>query len=249
MFRIDKTVRKEVDMISAISFTSIDLNDHILDFLLRILVAAICGFAIGYERTARSKEVGIRTHTIVCLAAALMMIVSKYAFGDMVEEAFGTKGMADPARIAAQVVSGIGFLGAGIIIYRRDMLHGLTTAAGIWLTAGIGLALGAGMYIIGVVSAALLVVLQLFLHRSFWTVKYRMIYTFRLTLKMDEGVMNKVHEIFEEKKILKYKTTQKEGGIVAEVELATRKIFTEEEIYRLTKDNDFIVQIEKTDEI
>ena len=237
-------------ILSAITITSVDLNDHIVDFLLRLLVAAICGFAIGYERTARSKEVGIRTHTIVCLAAALMMIVSKYAFGDIVDDTFGTKGMADPARIAAQVVSGIGFLGAGIIIYRRDMLHGLTTAAGIWLTAGVGLALGAGMYVLGTVSAALLVVLQIFLHKAFWTVKYRMIYTFRLTLKMSDGVMEKIHEIFDEKKILKYKTTQKDdGSINAEVELATRKVFTEEEIYQLTKQYDFIVQIEKTDEI
>ena len=237
-------------IISAITLTSVDLNDHIVDFLLRLIVAAICGFAIGYERTARSKEVGIRTHTIVCLAAALMMIVSKYAFGDMVEEAFGTKGMADPARIAAQVVSGIGFLGAGMIIYRRDMLHGLTTAAGIWSTAGIGLALGAGMYVVGTVSAALLIVLQILLHRQFATVKNRMINTFRLTLRMGEGVMTKVHEVFEEKKILKFKTIRKEGGeILAEVELLTRKIFSEEAIYNLTRDNDFIVQIEKTDEM
>ena len=238
-------------LISAITITSVDLNDHIVDFLLRLVVAAICGFAIGYERTARSKEVGIRTHTIVCMAAALIMIVSKYAFGDIPvgsELAAGTRG-ADSARIAAQVVSGIGFLGAGIIIYRRDMLHGLTTAAGIWLTAGIGLALGAGMYVIGVVSAAILVFLQIFLHKAFWTVKYRMIYTFRLTLKMSDGAMEKIHEIFDEKKILKFKTSQKEDGIVAEVELATRKAFTEEEIYNLTKDYDFIMQIEKTDEI
>ena len=238
-------------LLSAITIMSIDVNDHIIDMLLRILVAAVCGFAIGYERTARSKEVGIRTHTIVCLAAALMMIVSKYAFGDMALEDLGAgTRAADSARIAAQVVSGIGFLGAGIIIYRRDMLHGLTTAAGIWLTAGIGLAIGAGMYVIGTVSAALLIVLQILLHRQFASVRNRMIYTFRLTLKMEEGVMTKVHEIFNEKKILKYKTIQKEdGSIYAEVELLTRKIFSEEAIYHLTKDNPFIVQIEKTDEI
>ncbi|MBR1747642.1 MAG: MgtC/SapB family protein [Clostridia bacterium] len=242
-------------LLSAITITSIDVNDHIVDVLLRILVAAVCGFAIGYERTARSKEVGIRTHTIVCLAAALMMVVSKYGFTDLLDAngqvaaiGAGTRG-ADPARIAAQIVSGIGFLGAGIIIYRRDMLHGLTTAAGIWLTAGIGMAIGAGMYVVGVIATILLIVLQILLHRQFKTVKKRMVNTFRMTLLMEDGVIDKINEIFEAKKILKFKTAQHtDGSITADVELLSRKPFTEEDIYKLTKEHSFILQLEKTDE-
>ena len=117
-----------------------------LDFLVRILAACFCGACIGFERTKRFKEAGIRTHIIVCCAAALIMIVSKYGFADLTYpdgSVFnGTRG-ADPARIAAQVVSGISFLGAGVIFKNGSTVKGLTTAAGIWATAGIGLALGA----------------------------------------------------------------------------------------------------------
>ena len=119
-----------------------------LAFLIRVLVATLCGGAIGLERTKRLKEAGIRTHCLVCCASALIMIVSKYAFADLsVGDAFffGDRG-ADPARIAAQVVSGISFIGLAVIYRNGSTLKGLTTAAGIWATAGIGLAIGAGFY-------------------------------------------------------------------------------------------------------
>ena len=121
-----------------------------LDFFIRILLACICGAAIGFERSRRFKGAGIRTHIIVCCGAALIMIVSKYGFADLTSALGvnfnGTRG-ADPARVAAQVVSGISFLGAGVIFKNNGVVKGLTTAAGLWVTAGIGLAMGSGMYI------------------------------------------------------------------------------------------------------
>ena len=109
-----------------------------LDFFLRILSACICGACIGAERSKRFKEAGIRTHIIVCCASALMMIISKYGFADLTSaggvDFSGTHG-ADPARIAAQVVSGISFLGAGVIFKHGNTVRGLTTAAGLWATA------------------------------------------------------------------------------------------------------------------
>ena len=101
--------------------------------LLRIFLAALCGLVIGFERKARLKEAGVRTHLIVALGAALITIVSKYGFFDLALFAEGIK--ADPTRIAAQIVSGVGFLGAGMIFMRHRTLTGLTTAAGIWTTA------------------------------------------------------------------------------------------------------------------
>ncbi len=127
----------------------------------RILLACLCGGIIGVERTFRLKEAGIRTHTIVALGAALMMTVSKYGFLDKM--VYG--GNFDASRIASCVVTGISFLGAGVIFVRGSSIKGLTTAAGIWATAGIGLALGAGMYVVGVASTASLVIVQLLLHR------------------------------------------------------------------------------------
>ena len=141
-----------------------------LEFFLRILVASACGACIGIERSKRLKEAGVRTHVIVCCGAALMMIVSKYGFADlMVHTAEGAANFpgsrgADPARVAAQVVSGISFLGAGVIFKHGNTVKGLTTAAGIWATAGIGLAVGSGMYLLGVYSTAVIVFLQYLMH-------------------------------------------------------------------------------------
>ena len=130
-------------------------------------MACACGAAIGYERSHRFKEAGIRTHVIVCCAAALIMIVSKYGFVDLGNSASffldGTRG-ADPSRIAASVVSGIGFLGAGAIFRNKNAIKGLTTAAGLWATAGIGLTVGSGMYWLGAAATIIICVLQYLMH-------------------------------------------------------------------------------------
>lgn len=127
------------------------------EWLLRILCATIMGGLIGYERHTRSKDAGIRTHSIVAVASALLMIISQYAFEDT----------ADPARVAAQVVSGVGFLGAGIIFVRHDLILGLTTAAGIWATSALGLCFGAGFYILGFFVGFLIIIIQLLIYRFF----------------------------------------------------------------------------------
>lgn len=118
-----------------------------LELLFRIVLASLCGFMIGYERKFHYKAAGVKTHLIVALASALMMEVSKYGFQDVPGY--------DAARLAAQVVSGIGFLGTGIIIKKNQSVEGLTTAAVIWGMSGIGLALGAGMYLIGIACTML----------------------------------------------------------------------------------------------
>ena len=131
--------------------------DIFWDFALRLFVAGAMGVLIGLEREYRAKEAGYRTHFLVALGSALMMIVSQYGFMEVLKTDLIRL---DPSRIAAQVVSGIGFIGAGTIILQKQIVRGLTTAAGIWATSGIGLAVGAGMYAVGV-SATLLVLLGL----------------------------------------------------------------------------------------
>ena len=142
-----------------------------LYYIARIVIAGICGIFIGLERKNRSKEAGIRTHFIVACASALMMVISKYGFGDIVSGTVGSKG-ADGARLAAQVVSGIGFLGAGMIFVHKNTVTGLTTAAGIWATSGVGLAVGAGMYVVGIATSALIIVAQIVLHKNFRWMKH-----------------------------------------------------------------------------
>ena len=124
---------------------------HVL--ITRIVLAGLLGALIGAEREFRAKIAGTRTHLLVAIGAALMMIVSRYGFD----------GQGDPARVAAQIVSGIGFIGAGAIMVNRKAVHGLTTAAGIWVAAGIGMAVASGMYAIGIVTTLIaLVGLELF---------------------------------------------------------------------------------------
>ena len=139
-----------------------------IDLCLRLLLACALGSLVGIERSKRFKEAGIRTHLIVCCGAALVMIVSKYGFADLTladgSYFSGTRG-ADPARIAAQVVSGISFLGAGVIFKNGSSVKGLTTAAGLWFTAGVGLAAGAGMFTIAIVATVLVCLLQVIMHR------------------------------------------------------------------------------------
>lgn len=123
---------------------------------LRIVVAGVFGYLIGYERKSRYKGAGMRTHAIVAMGAALMMVVSKYGFRDIPNF--------DASRIAAQIVSGIGFLGAGVIFIKNNSVSGLTTAAGIWATAGVGMAIGAGCYYMGGGASLLLIFTQIILH-------------------------------------------------------------------------------------
>lgn len=117
---------------------------------MRIFVAGLLGGVIGFEREFRAKEAGVRTHFIVALGSALFMIISQYAFS----------GRFDAARVAAQVVSGIGFIGAGVIIFQKNVVRGITTAAGLWVAAAIGLACGAAMYSVAI-AATLMTVLVL----------------------------------------------------------------------------------------
>ncbi|XBS71224.1 MgtC/SapB family protein [Acerihabitans sp. KWT182] len=116
------------------------------ELLLRIALAGALGALIGVERQLRAKEAGLRTHILVCVGSTMFMIVSKYGFGDIL----GHSIVLDPSRISAQVVSGIGFLGAGTIMLNKQIVRGLTTAAGLWVTAAIGLIVGSGMYVIAI---------------------------------------------------------------------------------------------------
>lgn len=125
------------------------------EFILRIFIAALLGGAIGLEREYRAKEAGFRTHFLVALGSALFMILSVYGFETAVKTYPNVS--FDPSRIASQVVTGIGFIGAGTIIFQKTNVRGLATAAGVWVTAAIGLACGVGMYVLA--STATILVL------------------------------------------------------------------------------------------
>ncbi|WP_040215025.1 MgtC/SapB family protein [Clostridium polynesiense] len=156
------------------------------ELFLRIIISCICGCIIGYERKNRNKEAGIRTHAIVCIGSSLIMIISKYGFFDTITT--------DASRIASQIVSGIGFLGAGIIFVKNQAVSGLTTAAGIWATSGIGMAVGAGMYIMGILTTLLIVLTQVIMHKETVFTRRPFLQIISITLKNREGVIEKIQE-------------------------------------------------------
>lgn len=198
-----------------------------VDFFIRLVVACLCGAAIGFERSRRFKGAGLRTHIIVCCGAALMMIVSKYSFVDLVDllggTYDGTKG-ADPSRIASQVVNGISFLGAGVIFKHGSSIRGLTTAAGVWTTAGIGLAIGAGMYPVAIFATILVGGLQILMHRHTFGADAYITNRLQFTIERNENFPTALDEFLHKHKahIIESKVTYDEHNGDATYEMIVR---------------------------
>ena len=163
------------------------------EFFLRLFVACILGGAIGFERKNRNKGAGMRTHALVCLGAALIMVVSKYGFTDIPNY--------DASRVAAQVVSGIGFLGAGIIFVRNNSISGLTTAAGIWVTSGVGLSIGAGQYFLATASTVLMIAVQIVLHNITFLAKEPYRSGLKVTVVGSQSGAERIEEMLKREKI------------------------------------------------
>ena len=163
------------------------------ELMIRVGLACILGSLIGNERKNRNKSAGTRTHAIVALGSALAMVVSKYGFMDMPDH--------DAARVAAQVVSGVGFLGAGIIFVRNNLVNGLTTAAGLWATASVGLAMGSGLYVIGIASALVLIVMQEITHKIAYFAKVASAGMIRMTLVQETDAIKNMRNFLEDFKI------------------------------------------------
>ena len=143
----------------------ITAND--LTFLARIAFAMLAGAVIGYEREYHDKVAGLRTHILLCMASAIMMIVSKYGFFDTLNEFFVEGIRVDVSRVAASIIAGMGIFSGGIVfIGKRGNVSGVTTAAGIWATIGIGMVIGAGMYVVGIGAVILVELVQLLLRHD-----------------------------------------------------------------------------------
>ena len=207
-------------------------------YLLTILLSVILGFLIGLERKTRAKEAGVRTHTIVCFGACLLMIISKYGFS-------GTD--ADVARIAAQIVSGIGFIGAGMIVYRKNSVHGLTTAAGIWATAGIGMACGAGLYFVALGGTLIMICVQCVLHINCKLFNMKHMYRINISFIQTDNENEKIKEIFRVDYFQRLSVVRAENTVF-NVSIVTDKQITSETINEIMRDNSFILSIERGDE-
>ncbi len=206
--------------------------------LLDLLLSVVLGFLIGFERKIRSKEAGIRTHTIVCMGSALMMIVSKYAFGDT----------ADTARVAAQIVTGIGFLGAGIIVYKRHEVRGLTTAAGVWATAGVGMACGGRLYIIAVGAALIMIVAQLIFHMHLGIFRTRRFYSVKIEFLQTSEENLTIKKLFGVDRFNQLIIKREDGRVTYSATLNTDKEFSSTRLNEIMAEHSFILSIERCDQ-
>ncbi|MEL7641897.1 MAG: MgtC/SapB family protein [Solidesulfovibrio sp.] len=174
---------------------------HEAQLLLRLVLAVVCGSILGYERERHGISAGLRTNLLVCLGSALMMVISKYFYYLSGEDPGAIPLGLDPSRIGAQIVTGVGFLGAGVIIKDKGSIRGLTTAATLWFNAGVGMALGAGMILIpvactvlGVVSLTILKHVQRRIHREAYRV-------FSVTCREAEDCLDKLLAFFRSREL------------------------------------------------
>jgi putative Mg2+ transporter-C (MgtC) family protein len=219
-----------------------------IDFLIRLCAASALGFALGLERELTNKYAGLRTHILVCLGACVFTILSIYGFptfasGDnvIIDQATGVR---DTARIAAQIVTGIGFIGAGTVLRNGPMVFGLTTAATLWLAASVGMACGAGMYDVAAISTilsiAVLTLVRMFERRILPT-SAKQVKRFKISVYCDSGDAKKIYDYltskaddvrdFVSKKLIENPDKVK---VTSSLEVANKKII--DEIYEYLND-------------
>ena len=203
--------------------------------LPELLLSVLLGFAIGLERNMRSKEAGIRTHTIVCFGAALMTIISKHI------------GNGDPGRIAAQIVSGVGFLGAGMIVFKQHEVKGLTTAAGIWAAAGVGMACGAGFFILAIGATALLITVQWVFHLRFRLFRNKRTYSVKIEFSRTGDENLRIKEIFGTDRFNHLILKRDGDQVLYSATLTTDNEFSSTQLNEIISNNSFIFSIERCD--
>lgn len=219
-----------------------DLNENGY-LLLRMIISSICGVFIGFERSRRQKDAGIRTHMIVALGAALAMIVSKYGFFDLLE----FEGLrADASRIASNVITGVGFLGAGVIFVKDVSIKGLTTAAGIWATASVGLAIGSGMYTVGIGASILMIVFQLVFHRFFSRLE-NTVNEFTVVISDSPSAVKNFRKMLDDNKLSVEKCKMTRNGdstVCLDITIKKARTTSMDEIMLIAEQNDEIISVE-----
>lgn len=211
--------------------------------IVRMLISCVCGVLIGLERSRRQKDAGIRTHMIVALGSALAMIVSKYGFFDLLQyEAL----RADASRIASNVITGVSFLGAGVIFVKDISIKGLTTAAGIWATASVGLAIGAGMYTVGIGATLIMVVFQLLFHRFFRGFE-NTVNEFTVVIRDDNAAVKKFRNTLEENKVLIEKckmTRNHDSTVILDITIKKSRTTSMDEILVIAEQDEDVLSVE-----
>jgi putative Mg2+ transporter-C (MgtC) family protein len=213
------------------------------NLLIRMILASICGIFIGFERSRRQKDAGIRTHMIVALGAALAMIVSKYGFFDLLQY----EGLrADASSIASNVITGVGFLGAGVIFVKDVSIKGLTTAAGIWATASVGLAIGSGMYTVGIGATLLMIIFQLVFHK-FFTRLENTVNEFTVIINDTPNAVKNFRKMLAENRLYVEKckmTRNPDSTVILDITIKKARTTSMDEIMLIAEQSEDIISVE-----
>lgn len=225
--------------------TVIDAIADQSELFMRLLLACLCGAVIGFERSIRRKDAGIKTHVILALGAALTMIISQYGFADL---NLTPEMKADVSRIASNILTSVSFLCAGVIFVRGASVKGLTTATGIWATASIGMAAGAGMYVLTIFATCLIIVIHLLLVKI--SAKIETHYYLDVELKIPDSVTveSVVGSISSEINASpsSIKLTKADGEHIYKINFNVEHTINEAEIIQKISENEYVSHVSWT---
>lgn len=222
----------------------LDSTFSIWKILLRIVIAILAGFILGLENKSRSKDAGLKTHTILCLTACLLMIISKYGFYELSK----FEGIQyDASRVASTIISGLCFMGAGVVFNRKETVVGLTTAISMCLTITIGMCIGSGLLITGVIVTFIVILLQKILHLNIGILKSPKSINVKAKFILEDNYIDYFKQLFDVKHFNKFKIYRENDIEMVEVEFNYKFKVTSEEIFDKVKNEKRIIAIEKTE--
>lgn len=220
----------------------LDWTTDIWKILVRLALAIFAGFLFGYENKLRSKDAGLKTHTILCMTACLIMIISKYGFYELSKY----EGIQyDASRVASTILSGLGFLGAGMVFYKQDSIKGLTSAVGMCLTITVGMCFGSGLIVTGSIVTVVALLLQHILHSDIGVFKNNKLIVVRAIFEVEDGYVEHFKGLFNIKEFINFKVTRENEKKIAEVEFYYKTNKNAEELVEIAKNEDKILLIEK----
>ena len=226
-------------------FDSMGVLDGTFDIwklLIRLAFAIVAGLIIGIDSNNRLKDAGIKTHTLLCMTACLLMIISKYGFYELSK----FEGIQyDASRVASTIISGLCFIGAGMMFYKQNAIKGLTTAVSLCLTIAIGMCFGSGLIITGFVVTLLDIVLQLILHKNNKIFRHKKLIFLNAKFYAEDGYIEKFKKIFDINHFEHFKMIKENEKSIIEVEFLYKVKISSEEIFEITKNEPQIIMIKK----
>ena len=224
------------------SLIILDATPQIWKILIRLVCAIIAGFLIGFESRSRWKDAGIKTQTILCFTACLLMIISKYGFYELSK----FEGIQyDASRVSSTIISGLCFIGAGMVFTKQNAIKGLTTAVSLCLTIAIGMCFGSGLIVTGITVTILELLLQKFLHNSKGLFTSKKLILVNAKFYCEDGYIDRFKEIFAIDHFVAFKITKEGEKVIAEVEFFYKIKISSEELFNITKNEPQIIMIQK----